>query len=79
MVSNGCEVHGLVRNSIFSPGVYVSPGAVVQDSIIMNDSWIGPGAHVERVIVDKQVIVGFGAQVGSAMSAAAPTECAICR
>ena len=72
MVSNGCEVHGLVTNSIFSPGVYVSPGAVVQDSIIMNDSWIGPGAHVERVIIDKQVIVGFGAQVGGAMSAAPP-------
>ena len=72
MVSNGCEVHGLVRNSILSPGVYVSPGAVVQDSVIMNDSWIGPGARVERVIIDKQVIVGFGAQVGCAMSAARP-------
>ena len=68
MVSNGCEVHGHVRRSILSPGVYVSPGAVVQDSVIMNDSWIGPGARVDRAIIDKQVIVGFGAQVGSAMS-----------
>ena len=72
LVSNGCEVHGLVRNSILSPGVYVSPGAVVHDSVIMNDSWIGPGARLERVIIDKQVIVGFGAQVGGAMSAAPP-------
>ena len=72
MVSNGCAVHGLVRNSILSPGVYVSPGAVVQDSVIMNDSWIGPGARVERVIIDKQVIIGFGAQVGCARSAAPP-------
>lgn len=72
MVSNGCEVHGMVRRSILSPGVYVSPGAVVQDSVIMNDSWIGPGAHIERVIVDKEVIVGFGARVGCAMSPAPP-------
>ena len=72
MVSNGCEVHGVVKNSIFSPGVYVSPGAVVEDSILMNDSWIGPGARVERVIIDKEVIVGFGARVGCATSDAPP-------
>ena len=72
MVSNGCEVHGSVKNSIFSPGVYVSPGAVVYDSILMNDTWIGPGARVERVIIDKQVIVGFGAKVGSTTSDAPP-------
>ena len=64
MVSNGCEVHGIVTNSILSPGVYISPGAVVRDSIIMNDSWVGSSALVERTIIDKQVIVGFSAQVG---------------
>ncbi len=72
MVSNGCEVHGLVTNSILSPGVYISPGAVVRDSVIMNDSWVGPGAFVERVIIDKQVIIGFGAQVGHTQLTAPP-------
>jgi glucose-1-phosphate adenylyltransferase len=65
MVSNGCIVRGLVVNSVLSPGVYVSPGAVVQDSVVMNDSWIGPGARLDRVVVDKKVVVGAGAVVGT--------------
>ena len=65
MVSNGCVVRGLVVNSVLSPGVYVSPGAVVQDSVVMNDTWIGPGARLDRVVVDKKVVVGAGAVVGT--------------
>lgn len=65
MVSNGCIVRGLVTNSILSPGVYVSPGAVVKDSVIMNDTWIGPGALLDKVVVDKQVVIGAGATVGT--------------
>ncbi len=65
MVSNGCIVRGLVVNSVLSPGVYVSPGAVVQDSVVMNDAWIGPGARLDRVVVDKKVVVGAGAVVGT--------------
>ncbi len=66
MVSNGCIVRGLVSNSVLSPGVYVSPGAVVKDSVIMNDTWIGPGAQVEKVVADKQVMIGANATVGTA-------------
>lgn len=65
MISNGCIVRGLVVNSILSPGVYVSPGAVIKDSVVMNDTWIGPGAHLDKVVLDKQVVVGAGAVVGT--------------
>jgi len=65
MVSNGCIVRGLVVNSLLSPGVYVSPGAVIQDSIIMNDTWIGAGAKLDKAIVDKDVVIGAGAVVGA--------------
>ena len=65
MVSNGCIVRGSVINSILSPGVTVSPGALVRDSIIMNDSWIGAGAVVDKAVVDKQVVIGAGAVVGT--------------
>ena len=65
MVSNGCIIRGLVVNSVLSPGVYVSPGAVVKDSVIMNDTWIGPGALLEKVVVDKEVRIGAGAVVGT--------------
>ncbi len=64
MVSNGCVVRGTVINSVLSPGVYISPGAVVKDSILMNDTWVGAGAHVERAVIDKQVVIGAGAQIG---------------
>ncbi|GIV80043.1 glucose-1-phosphate adenylyltransferase [Litorilinea aerophila] len=65
MISNGCVIRGLVVNSVLSPGVYVSPGAVVKDSVVMNDTWIGPGARLEKVVVDKQVMIGAGAVVGT--------------
>ncbi|GIV73838.1 MULTISPECIES: glucose-1-phosphate adenylyltransferase [Caldilinea] len=65
MISNGCIIRGLVINSVLSPGVYVSPGAVVQDSVVMNDTWVGPGARLDRVVIDKKVVVGAGAIVGT--------------
>jgi glucose-1-phosphate adenylyltransferase len=64
MVCNGCIIRGSVERSVLSPGVYVSPGAVVRDSVVMNDSWIGPGAVLDRVIVDKNVVVGAGVHLG---------------
>ena len=65
LISNGCIVRGLVINSVLSPGVYVSPGAVVKDSIVMNDTWVGPGALIDKSVIDKQVVVGAGAVVGT--------------
>lgn len=64
LISNGCVVRGRVENSILSPGVYVSPGAIVRESVIINDSWIGPGAVIDRTIVDENVIIGAGTTVG---------------
>ena len=64
MICNGAVVRGTVIRSILSPGVYVSPGAVVRDSVVMNDTWIGPGAILDRVIVDKRVVVGAGTMLG---------------
>jgi glucose-1-phosphate adenylyltransferase len=64
MVCNGCVVRGTVEHSVLSPGVYISPGAIVRDSIVMTDTWIGPGAVLDRVIVDKNVVVGANVQLG---------------
>ncbi|MGB0387614.1 MAG: glucose-1-phosphate adenylyltransferase [Ardenticatenaceae bacterium] len=64
MICNGSIVRGQVVRSVLSPGVYISPGAVVRESVVMNDTWIGPGAVLDRVIVDKEVIIGAGAHVG---------------
>lgn len=64
MICNGCNVRGQVIQSVLSPGVYVSPGAVVRASVVMNDVWIGPGAVVDRCIIDKEVVVGSGTHLG---------------
>lgn len=64
LVCNGCVIRGTVEHSVLSPGVYVSPGAIVRDSVVMNDTWIGPGAVLDKVVVDKQVVVGAGTQLG---------------
>jgi len=64
LVCNGSIIRGVVEHSVLSPGVYVSPGAVVRDSVVMNDAWIGPGAVLDKVIIDKQVVVGAGVHLG---------------
>jgi glucose-1-phosphate adenylyltransferase len=64
LICNGCTVRGQVFKSVLSPGVYVSPGAVVRDSIIMNDTWVGPGAIVDCCIIDKDVVIGAGTHLG---------------
>jgi glucose-1-phosphate adenylyltransferase len=64
LISNGCVIRGHVEGSVLSPGVYVSPGAIVRESVIINDSWIGPGAVVDRAIIDENVVIGAGAQIG---------------
>jgi len=74
MICNGCTVRGQVTRSILSPGVYVSPGAIVRESVIMNDTWIGPGAVVDRCIIDKGVVVGGGTRLGHGDDYDTPNE-----
>jgi glucose-1-phosphate adenylyltransferase len=64
LVSNGCVIRGRVERSVLSPGVYVSPGAVIRESVIINDTWIGPGAIVERTIIDENAVIGAGTHLG---------------
>lgn len=64
LISNGCVIRGTVQHSVLSPGVYVSPGAVVREAVILSDTWIGPGALIDTAILDADVVVGPGAIVG---------------
>jgi glucose-1-phosphate adenylyltransferase len=64
LVSNGCVIRGTVIHSVLSPGVYVSPGAVIRESILLNDTWIGPGALIDTAILDEDVVVGPSAVIG---------------
>jgi len=64
LISNGCVIRGQVERSVLSPGVYVSPGAVIRESVIINDTWIGPGAVIDRAIIDESAVVGAGTYIG---------------
>ncbi len=64
IVSPGCEVAGLVVNSILSPGVIVKQNAVIENSVVMHDAVIGEGASVRRCIIDKNVVVGARVGIG---------------
>ncbi len=64
ILSNGCQIFGVVERSVIAPGVVVEPGARVRDSVILNDTVIRADAEVERCIVDKEAVIGVGARVG---------------
>jgi glucose-1-phosphate adenylyltransferase len=63
-VTAGCEIYGIVRNSVLGSGVYVGEGAVVEDSVIMENVRIEAGARVRYSILDAGVTVGENATVG---------------
>ena len=69
-ITEGCEIYGVVINSVLGTGVKVMPGASVIDSVIMDDCVIGEGASVCYSILDSDVAIGKDAKVGEKRSAA---------
>ena len=57
LISDGCEIEGIVENSILFRGVKVEKGAVVRNSIIMQDNIIGANTSLDCVITDKNVVI----------------------
>ncbi len=57
LISDGCEIEGVVENSILFRGVKVGKGAVVRNSIIMQDTIIGANTSLDCVITDKNVVI----------------------
>lgn len=67
IVTEGCEVNGVVENSVLFSGVKVHRGAYIRNSIIMNDTVVHSGASVLYSIVDSQSEINTGAKVGADM------------
>ncbi len=57
LISDGCEIEGVVENCILFRGVKVAKGAVVRNSIIMQDNIIGQNTTLDCVITDKNVVI----------------------
>ncbi len=64
LVTTGCEIEGVVENSILSSCVRVGRGAFVKDAVIMNNVTIGDGATVNYCIIDAETTIGAGSVVG---------------
>jgi len=60
LIADGCEIDGLVENSILFRGVKVEKGAEVRNSIIMEDGKVMENSSVCYAITDKNVTVSSG-------------------
>ena len=66
IATSGCEIYGMVENSVLFHSVTVEEGAQVRYSILMPGAVIKAGAVVEYAIVAERAVIGAGAHVGSA-------------
>lgn len=64
LISEGCEIHGEVYNSVLGPRVIIEEGAVVKDSIIMGETVIRKGAHLQTCIVSERSEIGENTEIG---------------
>ncbi|MDR1132391.1 MAG: glucose-1-phosphate adenylyltransferase [Oscillospiraceae bacterium] len=64
IITEGCDVRGMVTNSVLSSGVSVGEGAVVDYSILMPGCVIGAGALIQYAIIGENAVIGAGAAVG---------------
>ena len=64
MIALGCEINGMVENSILGSNVVVEDGATVKDAVVLANSVIKAGATVSYSIIDENVNVGKNAKIG---------------
>ena len=67
-ITQGCVIHGEVKNSVLFTGSKVAPGAKVIDSVLMPGAEVAEGAVVIRALVADGIKIGKNAVVGSAGS-----------
>jgi glucose-1-phosphate adenylyltransferase len=66
LISDGCLIKGIVKNSILGRNVTVEEGAIVENSILMQNTVVGAGAKLDRIIADKNVTIQGGAELKGA-------------
>ncbi len=64
IVMSGCEIDGVVENSVLASSVIVKKGATVKNSIIMADVVIEENAQIEYSIVDENTVIKRDAKIG---------------
>ena len=57
IVANGCQIDGIVENSVIFRNVQIQAGAVVRNSILQRETVVGANAELNWIVADKQVII----------------------
>jgi glucose-1-phosphate adenylyltransferase len=63
LVADGCQIEGVVENSVLFRGVKIAAGSHVKNCIIMQDGQVHEGAYIENCILDKQSIIKRNARL----------------
>ncbi len=59
-IADGCEIEGVVENSIIFRGVKIGKGTVVKNSILLQDTFVGDNVQLGCVVADKDVVIKDG-------------------
>ena len=57
LVADGCDIQGVVENSVLFPGVVVEEGAEVRGCVLFKETVVRRGAKLSCIITDKDVEV----------------------
>jgi glucose-1-phosphate adenylyltransferase len=57
LISNGCEIHGTIEDSVIARGVVIGKGAVIKGCYISAYTTIGENVCLENQVVDKYVTI----------------------
>lgn len=63
LVADGCQIEGIVENSVLFRGVKIAANAHVKNCIIMQDGQVQEGAYIENCILDKQAVIKRNARL----------------
>jgi glucose-1-phosphate adenylyltransferase len=65
LLSEGCEIYGIVHNCVLGQNVYVAEGAKVFNSIIMANTRIEGNTIIDRCIIDENTVIGESVVIGT--------------
>ena len=64
LITEGCQIEGIVENSVLASGVKVARGAYIKDSIIMKNVVIEEGTTINYSIVDSDTTIDKNCVIG---------------
>ena len=65
-INRGCDLEGIVENSVLAPNVVVGKGAKVSYSVLLPGTKVADGAVVEYAILGENCSIGANSHVGAA-------------